>query len=306
MKKLQILIIGAGGHLGSLLTKSIHSSRFFSLIFALVKNTNTNFEGSLTNVVWGYFNNFRSKYYPEKADTILLCTKPQDAIVVLKVLRPSLERHPVLFISAVGSLQIKTIEKHIGNNHCIVRIIPNIFIKTCSSLIFVSYQNCCVGCRKQINDVFSPMGKIMIIPETLLNKATVLGASMPAILAYLLNASGGYYGFRFPEHLKSILIEITIKNGFTKEEAEKIIDQNLIGIKSTCCSAGNKEMLDGIIKQVATKGGCTEAVLNIMRGLGLEEIAANIHRKEEASTIIEKAISAGIERLDNLSISLES
>jgi len=101
-------------------------------------------------------------------------------------------------------------------------------------------------------------------------------------------------------------VEITIKNGFTREEAEKIIGWNLAGLKSSCMSWGNDQILDNIINQVATQKGCTRAVLDMMEDQGLKEIIQNPHKKTEVSEIIETSINAGIERLENLSLVLVS
>jgi len=224
MKKSEILIIGAGGHLGSLLIQKIHLSKFFAKIFALLRNIKIA-PSTLRNVATCVDNKSLSSYVSEQIDVVMLCTKPQDAVAALQELPSSIKNKPSLFISVAASLNTSVIKECVGSNHCIARVIPNVFLEKSHSITFVSHESCCEKCKKQVLDIFADTGEILVVPEVLLNKATVLGASMPAIVAYLVKISGGYYGFRFPQYLKSILVEITIKNGFTREEAEKIISR---------------------------------------------------------------------------------
>lgn len=305
MKNQSILVIGGQGHLGSLLAKRIHSLNIFSPIYITYRTKKENFN-ELSKIAQCFpKDHILAKYLPARSDMILVCVKPQDAVVALKELAPKISDRSKLVVSTAAALKFERIRQQVGKMHCIARVMPNIFAKTSNSITFISYEICCDDCKKNVEGTFLGMGKIMHIPETLMNPATVLGASMPAIIAHLLQINRGYYNFSFPEYLKEILLKIACKKGFTLEEATTIIDQNLLGLKNRCSmSYGNDQKLDDIIKEVATDQGCTRVIIDIMKERCLEKIISGEHRKEEIALIIEEAIDAGIARLDALSLLL--
>lgn len=198
------------------------------------------------------------------SDIIFLCVKPKDFAGALEEIKDYSGNK--ILVSIAAGIKVSSIEKIIGQNKKIVRVMPNL--------------NCAVGemaatycCNKNIakeektaiGSLLNAAGLALEIEEEKMDAVTALSGSGPAFVAYILEA----------------FAKAGEKEGLSKEISYNLALQTLFGTAKLLKET--KESPECFIKRVASPKGTTEA--------GIEALD-----KSEIIAIIEKTIRAAAKR----------
>ena len=215
------------------------------------KNKKINFLKSISNVA-----NFK------QFDFVVLATKPIDLNKVLDELSNIKFEKKITMVSVIAGKKINQFKKKLKHINNFVRVMPNMPASIGESM------NCVVSNDKKnktkLNEViklFSYSGiTILLESEKLLDMATAISGSGPGYVFNLIDA----------------MEKAAVKLGFTKKIANKMVTQTFKG--SINLLIKNNLSAEKLVKTVATKGGTTEAGLNIMKKNNLHKIFIDLTR----------------------------
>lgn len=180
---------------------------------------------------------------------IFLCVQPKQLPGLLAELNSVLDDDHLL-VSVITGVSLEQIKKDIRRDIAVVRAMPNTAIAIGQSMTCVC---ACEKGKKHLDEVitmFDAVGKTLVIEESLMKSATVLGASGIAFFMRYLRAAtqGG------------------IQMGFHPEEAQMIAAQTAFGAASLITEFNNHPEVE--IDKVTTPRGCTISGLNEMEHSG--------------------------------------
>jgi pyrroline-5-carboxylate reductase len=208
-----------------------------------------------------------NKILARNSQNLLFAVKPQVFDAVADGIRNDLKSDAVLSVMAgVGTAKIASALNAASVKLC--RIMPNtpcVIGKGVCSLTFVGYSD---EEKKFVFDIFNALGETIELSEEKFDAATAVGGSGPAYVYSFMDA----------------VIKGGVEKGLTFEEAKKM---TVSVFKGAAELAGTSERsLEALIKNVASKGGTTEAALkvfsekNIASGIA-EGVAAAAERSKE-------------------------
>jgi pyrroline-5-carboxylate reductase len=213
-----------------------------------------------------------------KSDIIVLAVKPQDFDHALREVK-SLAAGK-LIISIAAGISTKHIEKAIPGAR-VIRVMPNIGAKISESVTCL-----CKGAFSTDEDLelaqelFSFLGSVRLIDEDMMNAATAISGSGPAYVFYFLENSE-LDPENLPEHARRDMMRRLEKAaeelGFSNEDAAFLaantVNSSINLLHKTKISAQE------LRKQVTSKGGTTEAALEILFKGGSWDEAAQAAQK---------------------------
>jgi pyrroline-5-carboxylate reductase len=199
----------------------------------------------------------------DKAETIVLAVKPQDARAALASVARSVQGK--LVISIAAGLRLAALSRWLGGHRRIVRCMPNTPALVGAGItgLFapaeVSPQD-----RKTAETILGAVGEVVWLPdEALIDPVTAVSASGPA------------YVFWFIEQLAAYAESA----GIAREDALKLAKHCVLG--SAKLAAQSADSPAQLRKNVTSKGGTTEAALNVF---AREQLAERFARALAAAT----------------------
>jgi pyrroline-5-carboxylate reductase len=203
-----------------------------------------------------------------QADVLIVCVKPQNMEVVLAGLAPAISgRH--LIISVAAGIPTDYISRHFKSSIPIIRVMPNT-----PALIGEGASALCKGRNatdshlKIAQSVFSAVGKVVIVDESLMDAVTGLSGSGPA------------YVFLFVE----ALADAGVKMGLTREVALLLATQTCLGSAKMIAETG--EHPARLRDMVTSPGGTTISGLHKLeagrlRSTVMDAVEAATKRSQE-------------------------
>jgi pyrroline-5-carboxylate reductase len=246
MKNIHIAILG-GGNLGTSLAKGlIHSkqSTYDHLIITEKRESRIIYLRSL-----GFRVTDDNRETVSKSQFIVTSVKPQQFNALAEEIKDSLTAEHLL-ISTVTGVSFKEIENVLGKIP-MLRIMPNTALEICESMTCIAFKNTTPEQEKIMNALFEKMGKTLIIPEDMMDAATVVGAC------------GIAFALRFMRAMSQGGIEI----GFNSEMSQLITAQTVKGAAQLIVETSNHPEKE--IDKVTTPQGITISGLNEMEHQGL-------------------------------------
>lgn len=155
-----------------------------------------------------------------------------------------------IIISTVTGVSFKEIEAILGKIP-MLRIMPNTALEICESMTCIAFKNTTPQQETYMCALFEKMGKILVIPEDLIDAATVVGAC------------GIAFALRFMRAMSQGGIEI----GFNSEMSQLITAQTVKGAAQLIVETNNHPEKE--IDKVTTPQGITISGLNEMEHQGL-------------------------------------
>ena len=182
-------------------------------------------------------------------DMLVLCVKPYHVSDVIKEIVPALNDNTLLVSFAAG-ITLDQLTQLVGRKP-LFRVIPNTAMAVCQSMtcIAVSADVSTAQCQTALN-LFSRVGKAMLIDESLMNAATVIASC------------GTAFALRYLRAAMTAGVEI----GFRPAVAEEIIAQTILGAATLVSESGNHPEAE--IDKVTTPKGITIRGLNEMEHAG--------------------------------------
>lgn len=196
------------------------------------------------------------------SEVIILSVKPQDFNSLLNEIKNSVKDK--LLISIAAGITTGYIEKAVGEAK-VIRVMPNIGAK-----IGEAESSLCKGRFAALSDLesaqklFNEIGKTWIMPEDMIDAVTAISGSGPAYIFYDMEINN-----IDPANISSDKQEEYVR--LLKEAAETVgFDTNTAMTLATATTASSIHLASiGIApaelkRQVTSKGGTTEAALNVL------------------------------------------
>jgi pyrroline-5-carboxylate reductase len=185
----------------------------------------------------------------DKAQTVLLCVKPQALAQVLEEIAPALAPG-ALVISIAASTTVSFIQQKLGKDVAVVRAMPNT-----PAMVGAAMTALCAGAAattehlETARRLFESVGRVVVVDEKHMDAITALSASGPAFVFVILES----------------LAEAGVKVGLPREMATTLAAQTLFGSAKLALETGHHPAL--LKDAVTTPAGCTiEGLMELERG----------------------------------------
>ncbi|MGH3392622.1 MAG: pyrroline-5-carboxylate reductase [Actinomadura sp.] len=185
------------------------------------------------------------------ADTLVLAVKPQDMATLLAELRPHVPPGR-LVISMAAGITTAFIEQRLPDGVPVVRVMSNTPVHVDEAMSVIS-----VGSHageehlKLTEELLSPVGKVLRIPESLQDGATALSGSGPAYFYYLVEA----------------MVDAGILLGMPRAAALEMVIQSAVGAAVMLRDSGEHPVL--LREAVTSPGGTTIAAIRELERHGV-------------------------------------
>ena len=248
MKALQKLLILGSGKMGSSLLKGLMSNNELNFDISVVEpNLTKDNDDLISENKIKYFQSIENIKGPD-FDIILFAVKPQVINEVCSGVIENLNQEKTFsVISILAGTTVKTFEGYFSPSP-IIRAMPNLAVSEGSGVTAL-YGDINAGkAFKDTSDkIFSGVGEVIWVDsEDMMDVITATSGSGPA-----------YYFF-----LTECLSLIAEEMGLSKENADKLSRQVAIG--SSDIMKSSNESLTNLREKVTSKGGTTEAALEIL------------------------------------------
>ncbi len=242
----KIAIIG-GGNLGSAIAEGLLKSKFCEPSDLTVTKRKTETLQKLKDKGVKIISD--NAEAATSSELIILAVKPYQVSDVLNSFKMQLTDNHIL-VSVVTGVLISEIQEIIKKGIPVFRAMPNTAISIEQSMTCISYTNATEEQRIFVEKIFSPLGKVTVIDEKLMEAATILGACGTAYAMRFIRAS----------------IQGGIEIGFDVATASLIVAQTVKGAAELLLQKGTHPEQE--IDKVTTPKGCTIAGLNEMEHQG--------------------------------------
>ncbi|GAL71074.1 pyrroline-5-carboxylate reductase [Jejuia pallidilutea] len=243
---MKIAIIGTG-NLGSSIAKGLISNKSFTSLYLSDKNTAAVKVFNEEDYVTVTSDNVLAV---EKSDIVIFALQPRHIDKVLELVKPKLTDNHVVMSVAAG-VEISRIERILGSDTNIIRVMPNTAISIGKSMTCIAANSKAQDKVEMAETIFNQLGTTLIIPEELIQAATVICAS----------------GIAFWMRLVRATTQGAIQLGFEAEQAHELATQTCYGAASLLIESGRHPEQE--IDRVTTPSGCTIEGLNAMEHQGL-------------------------------------
>lgn len=205
------------------------------------------------------------------ADVIILAVKPKDFDGLLKnEICCGVSKNKIL-ISIAAGVTTGYIEKIVGKDIPVIRVMPNMAAAIGESMSAISAGSSASAKDMQIaKEIFSTVGDVVEIDEKLIDAVTAVSGSGPAYFFYLIES----------------LIDAAVAAGLDKDVAGRLVLKTALG--SAKLLEALKEDPAVLRAKVASKGGTTEA-------------AFKVFESKKFKDIVKKAVGAAQKRSKELS-----
>jgi len=242
-----IAIIG-GGNIGLAIAEGLENSKQYSPENIYLTRRNINLLKDYGER--GFKITSDNKTAVKNSDIIVISVQPKQLDELLFEIKELIKSNKHLVISIVSGAGIKVFKEVLGNDIDVVRAMPNTAIAIRESMTCLASDTKTNGSLRVAEEIFSSVGKTLIITEELMIPATALCACGIAFFLRAIRAAsqGG--------------IEI----GFHSEEALLMAAQTAKGAASLLVDVESHP--ESEVDKVTTPRGCTISGLNQMEHNG--------------------------------------
>jgi pyrroline-5-carboxylate reductase len=187
----------------------------------------------------------------EEADTLLVAVKPQEMSNLLDELAPA-ATPANLVISIAAGIPTAFLEKALAAGTPVVRVMSNtpVFVDQAMSAISAG-AHATEEHLARTEDLLSPVGKVIRVPETQLDAVTALSGSGPAYFFFLVEA----------------MIDAGILLGLPRAVAAELIVQTAVGSAQMLRDSGEHPVQ--LREAVTSPGGTTIAAIRELENHGV-------------------------------------
>lgn len=202
------------------------------------------------------------------ADIIILAVKPQDFGTVLSEIEKNKDLTNKIIVSIAAGVTTAIIEEVLGTAK-VIRVMPNIFA--------VSGDGVCGICKGKyatekdlstIQSLLECLGKVIVVTEDKMDGVTAVSGSGPGYLCYLVKDDDPSERI---EHLDRIIPfyekKVAIECGFSPDEIKIIATDTANTLKKYLAEHPDEAPKD-FCDKVTSKGGTTEAAINVLKDKG--------------------------------------
>lgn len=212
-----------------------------------------------------------------KVDILVLAVKPQVLREVAVGIAPAVQDRQPLVISIAAGIRSSDIERWLGGNLALVRVMPNTaaLIGSGASGLYAN-PRADEAARNTAESILRAVGVVAWVrDEAQLDIVTALSGSGPAYFFLVIEA----------------LEQAAIDQGLPADTARLLALETAFGASKMALESDEEPAL--LRQQVTSKGGTTEAALGIMEQRGLrsiysEALAAAVTRAQELAELLGK------------------
>jgi len=189
----------------------------------------------------------------DKSDIIILAIKPDVLSQIIEKIKKNISDK--ILVSIAAGISIKSIEDILQTPHKIIRIMPNTPALISEGMAVIS-PNANVDEKSllMVKEIFSLLGRILILPEKLMDAVTAVSGCGPA------------YGFT----LIHAMIEGAVKMGIPRNQALILSAQTILGAAKMVLEADEEPMV--LRGKVSSPGGSTIEAVHILEKAGFSGI----------------------------------
>jgi pyrroline-5-carboxylate reductase len=204
----------------------------------------------------------------KKSEIIIVALKPYNILEVLTDLKAAFDIDKHIVVSLATGVSINQIETIVGIDMPIFRAMPNTATDVSESITCLCSNTNDVKQTSEVKQIFDLIGSTIIINESLMDAATVLGACGIAYVLRFIRA----------------MVQGGIQIGFDSKTASLIVNQVVKGASELLIERGNHPEYE--IDKVTTPKGCTIKGLNEMEHNGFSSalIKGIVSSYEEINT----------------------
>ncbi len=201
----------------------------------------------------------------DTSDVLLICIPPRDAKTLFGELKNHENHIPKKVISLMAGISLQELQNGFGPERELLRAMPNIALSLGEGMTLLSSpSNASIELESFAHLLFSSAGKVLQIPERLMNLGTALAGSGPAFAIYLIDA----------------MVRFGVNEGLSRSDSLAIAAQVFRGAAALILQHDPKDLL----QQIATPGGTTKAGLDI-----LQKTPSALHLQEALRAAAERA-----------------
>ncbi len=206
----------------------------------------------------------------ETCDTILLCTKPGEVDGVLREIATfGTDPNRILLISVAAGVTISSIENFIFNHARVVRAMPNTpALVGKGAAAFTPGTNATAQDVAFVSRLFGAVGKVVEVPESLMDAVTGLSGSGPAFVYVLIEA----------------LADGGVSSGLPRDKAMELAVQTIIGAATMVHETNLHPAL--LKDMVCSPGGTTIAGISALEEHGFRNAAIKAVRAATERSIM--------------------
>ncbi len=207
----------------------------------------------------------------QTASTLVLAVKPQDMARLLDEIGPNVPAG-TLVISAAAGITTAFVEARIKERVPVVRVMSNTPVLVDEAMSVISAGSHAEEEHlRRVEELFSPVGKVLRLPESLQDAATALSGSGPAYFFYLVEA----------------MVDAGILLGMPRAAALEMVIQTLVGAAIMLRDSGEHPVI--LREAVTSPGGTTIAAVaelerHRVRAAFLDAISAARDRGRELAS----------------------
>ncbi|TQS25684.1 pyrroline-5-carboxylate reductase [Microbispora sp. KK1-11] len=173
------------------------------------------------------------------ADTVILAVKPQDMGALLTEISPHVAADR-LVISVAAGITTAFVEARLGDGVAVVRVMSNTPVLVDEAMSVISAgAHASEEHLKRTEELLSPVGKVLRIPESQQDAATALSGSGPAYFFYLVEA----------------MVDAGILLGMPRAAALDMVTQSIVGAAIMLRDSGEHPVI--LREAVTSPGGTT-------------------------------------------------
>ncbi len=243
---MKIAIIGTG-NLGSAIAKGLIEKESFTELY--LSDLNTRQVDVYKNTAHVTVTN-DNVLAIQAAEVVIFALQPKHIVSVIEALKEALTAEHLVMSVAAG-FEISAIERIIGSQTPIIRVMPNTAISIGESMTCLAGNAAGIEHMGVARAIFDQLGTTLEIPEGQMQAATVICSS----------------GIAFWMRLVRATTQGAVQLGFEAEEADKIALQTCMGAARLLQES--EQHVEAEIDRVTTPGGCTIEGLNAMEHQGM-------------------------------------
>ena len=266
MDEKRIVIIGAGRMGGSLITGLIKNGYQADQILAADPNPKK--LQQLKNA-YAIHVTTQNNEAAAAAQVLLLAIKPQVFDSVVGALKETAIRTKPLILSVAAGITTARIQQLLSPELSIVRAMPN--MPACigyGATAFYATPNTPATSRREAMTILQAVGTAIELPEeTLMDTVTALSGSGPAYVFHMMHA----------------LETAAISLGLPEAIAHDLTIQTVLG--AAMLANTSKESFNALQQSILSKGGTTEAAINVLQAKNVQAIYKDALRAAEERSI---------------------
>ncbi len=247
-----------GGNMAEALIKGIAQSSKFNLQSELMVSEPAEDRRTYLAKTYGIKATPHNREVASGCDIIILAVKPQNMEVVLDEIAGSITDKKTV-VSIAAGITLSYLESRLKTRR-LIRVMPNTPAIVQEGMSVMSFCGCFFDDDvASVRTIFMSAGRVVTLPEELMDAVTSLSGSGPAFIALFTEA----------------MIECGTKMGMNENDARELAVQTLLGTARLLDTGMSTEKLR---KMVTSPGGTTEAGLKVFQEKDLKGIV------EEAMT----------------------